>query len=191
MADTKQPDAPGRARPMGEAGHEVRGGDVGGMASTIDGGVQDAVQRRSERRDDDPTGATVGSASTGGEDPRLDLGGKPEPGSAPGASAPDRSSPGSPTAGHPGVRSGAAAASDAGAGSSGTATRSSGSTAGSSTATGNRSASGEAGETVAPNPHEPLDEGPVESLGRAVSEVVTGPVQDRDEHDPDKPPRGY
>lgn len=157
MADPKRPDAPGRAHPIGEAGHESRGGDVGGTASTMDGGVQDALRRRSERRDDDPTGATVGSASTGGGE-RIDLGGKAEPGSAPGAPALDRSSPGSPMAG-------------------------------SRTPSGHRSASGEAGETVARNPDEPPDEGPVESLGRAVSEVVTGPVQDRGEHDPATPPR--
>ena len=183
MTDTKRPDAPGRARPMGEAGHEVRGGDVGGMASTADGGLQDALQRRTERRDDDPTGAAVGSASAGGTEPRLDLGGKAEPGSAPGAPGPDRSSPGSPTAAHAGVRS-SAPASPAGQ------ARSSAGTTGSPTSPGKRSESSESREPVAPNPHEPPDEGPIESLGRAVSEVVTGPVQDRDEHDPAKPPRG-
>ena len=189
MADTKRPDAPGRARPMGEAGHEERAGDVGGMASTMDGGVQDALRRRSERRDDDPTGATVGSASSAGTEPRLDLGGKAEPGSAPGAPAPDRSSPGSPTGQHPDVRSSAAAASDARAPSSRSTARSSAATASPSTSTGHRSASHDTGQTVARNPDEPPDEGPVESLGRAVSEVVTGPVQDRDEHDPAVPPR--
>jgi len=190
MANTKRPDAPGRARPTGEAGSDARDGDVGGMASTMDGGVQDALRRRSERRDDDPTGATVGSASSAGTEPRLDLGGKAEPGSAPGAPGPDRSSPGSPTAGHADVRSDAAAASDAPSRSPRTTARTSASTAGSSTPTGNRSASGDTGQTAARNPDEPPDEGPVESLGRAVSEVVTGPVQDRDEHDPATPPRG-
>ena len=70
-----------------------------------------------------------------------------------------------------------------------TARSSAATAAGPSTSTGHRSASGDTGQTVARNPDEPPDEGPVESLGRAVSGVVTGPVQDRDEHDPAVPPR--
>ena len=175
MADSKRPDAPGRSRPMAESGQERSAGDVGGIASTADGGLQDALQRRSERRDDDPTGATVGSASAGGAGPRIDLGGKSEPGSAPGAPAPDRLSPGSPRAGHAGVRPGTAGSSSA--------------TAGSSPPSGSLSGSGEVRGGVARNADEPPDEGPVESLGRAVSEVVTGPIQDRDEHEPATPPR--
>ena len=169
MTDSRRTDEARSARPLSEPGRERPGADVGGIAANADGGLQDALQRRTERRDDDPTGATIGSASAGGREPRLDLGGKAEPGSAAGAPAPDRSSPGSPTAATP--RSGGDA--------SGSAQPSSG-----RTASGNQRAG-----TVAHDPDEPPDERPIESLGRAVSEVVTAPVQDRDEHDPNPPPR--
>ena len=165
MTDSRRRDESRANRPLGERGRERPGADVGGIAANADAGLQDALQRRSERRDADPTGATTGSAGAAGAEPRLDLGGKAEPGSAAGAPAPDRSSSGSPTTGHPGATAGTAASGIAGA-----------------------SAAGPGG--VAPDPDEPPDKGPVESLGRAVSEVVTGPVQDRDEHDPDTPPRG-
>jgi len=188
MTDSRRTDEARSARPLSEPGRERAGADVGGIAANADGGLQDALQRRTERRDDDPTGATIGSASAGGREPRLDLGGKAEPGSAAGAPAPDRSSPGSPTAGHPAVAAGAA-----GAGREGDATKDAsarGDASGSTHPSSGRTASGNQGAgTVAHDPDEPPDEGPLESLGRAVSEVVTAPVQDRGEHDPGAPAR--
>ena len=211
MTDSRRTDEARSARPLSEPGRERPGADVGGIAANADGGLQDALQRRTERRDDDPTGATIGSASAGGREPRLDLGGKAEPGSAAGAPAPDRSSAGSPTAGHPAVAAGAAGAGREGdatkdasergnatrSASSGSRTasdaatpRSGGVAAGSTHPSSGRTASGNQGAgTVTHDPDEPPDEGPIESLGRAVSEVVTAPVQDRDEHDPNPPPR--
>ena len=166
MTDSRRTDQARSARPLSEPGRERPGADVGGIAANADGGLQDALQRRMQRRDDDPTGATIGSASAGGREPRLDLGGKAEPGSAAGAPAPDQSASDAAT-----PRSGGDA--------SGRTHPSSG-----RTVAGNRGAG-----SVAHDPDEPPDEGPIESLGRAVSEVVKGPVQDRDEHDPGGPPR--
>ena len=63
--------------------------NTGGIASTADAGLADALQRSSERGDDPATGlASTGNASSGGAAPRSDLGGKNEPGAAPGASGP-------------------------------------------------------------------------------------------------------
>ncbi len=57
-------------------------------------GLRDALQRSSERGDDDAIGgATIGQGASGGTTPRLDLGGKSEPGSAAGAPAPSRRAP--------------------------------------------------------------------------------------------------
>ena len=142
MTDSRRTKEARAGRPLAEPGRERPGADVGGIAANADGGLRDARQRRTERRDDDPTGATIGSAGAGAR---------------PSGHASD-TTPSRPAAG----ASGAAAAQR-----------------------GDRPSG-----TVAHDPDEPPDEGPVESLGRAVSEVVTGPVQDRDEHDPDTPPRG-
>jgi hypothetical protein len=197
MTDSRRTDEAGGGRPLAEPGRQRPGADVGGMAANAEGGLQDALQRRTERRDDDPTGATIGSASAGGLEPRLDLGGKAEPGSAAGAPAPDRSGPGSPTARHAGV---AAGTTGPGFGNGGDQGRRAGAPGDAWRATASPSrphASGadashrsdQGSGSVAHDPDEPPDEGPLESLGRAVSEALTGPVQDREEHDPDTPPR--
>ena len=74
MAQPRGNDALSEQRPMAEPG-PMRGADVGGMASSADAGLRDALQRSSERGDDDAMGgATIGSAS-GNTAPRLDLGG--------------------------------------------------------------------------------------------------------------------
>ena len=131
-------------------------GNLGGMLSTADRGVADALQRSSERRDDSATGlAGTGSASGGGQAPRSDLGGKNEPGSAPGATGP---------AGSAATQAGVAG------------------TAAGSAPQGNAAASGAmAGRAPTPGADAaPAHaEGPLESFGRAISEVVTGTVDDR------------
>lgn len=152
------------AKPMTERSEVRSGAEIGGIRKTMAGGLADAFERKSERRDDPATGtASTGDAVGGAE--RLDLGGTNEPGSAPGGDAPsadgsaaqrpatrDRSDRPAPPQGKP------VPARD---------------------------------RTIAPNahnPNEPPDEGPVESFGRAVSEVVTGTFDEEDgPGDPAKP----
>lgn len=157
---TPREDAP---KPMAERGAARTGAETGGIRETMAGGLGDALEREAERRDDPATGtASTGDAVGGAE--RLDLGGKDEPGSAPGGDAP--SAAGSAVA-HPAEpRSDRSAAQPV------------------------RSAS-ESGRTVPPNAHnpdEPPDESPIESFGRAVSEVVTGTLdEDGNPADPAPP----
>ena len=74
--------------PMAEPGKRNPGADVGGMHSSADAGVADSLQRSTERGDDPGIGrAVTGDASGGAADPRVDLGGKDAPGSAPGAAS--------------------------------------------------------------------------------------------------------
>ena len=139
-----------------QPGQPSADGNLGGMLSTADRSVADALQRSSERGDDSATGlAGTGSASGGGQAPRSDLGGKNEPGSAPGATG-----PAGPAAAQAGVASTAA-----GSASQGNAA-SSGATAGRA-------------PTPSADAAPPHAEGPLESFGRAISEVVTGTVDDR------------
>jgi hypothetical protein len=173
MAPSRTNEAAPDKRRMTEPGPKREGADVGGIVSNADGGLRESLQRSSERGDDDPTGAaTIGQASSGGQEPRLDLGGKAEPGSAAGAPAPSRRAP-SDEAG-PGDRSSQSESvespDDRGASRTG----------------------GPRADTVSPDgdsaqrghdPDEPPDEGPIESLGRSVSEVVTGPLEDGENRD--------
>lgn len=168
MAQGRGNDARRERRPMAEPG-PPRGADVGGIASNADGGLRDALQRSSERGDDDAIGgATIGQAAAGGSEPRLDLGGRSEPGSAPSAPAPSRRAPSEEAP---------------------TDDRSEGSVE-DVDARRERSDAGPA-DTVPPDgagttghdPDEPPDEGPIESLGRSVSEVVTGPLEDGENRD--------
>jgi len=74
--------------PMAEPGKRPTGADVGGVAAAPQAGVAEAMQRSMERREQPVIGrASTGDAAGGASDPRIDLGGKAEPGSAPGASA--------------------------------------------------------------------------------------------------------
>ncbi len=76
-------------RPMAEPGKHPKGTDVGGIAANADGGLEDALERSAERRDGDATGAaTTGEGVSAGTEPRIDLGGTNEPGSAPGSAGP-------------------------------------------------------------------------------------------------------
>ena len=169
MAQPRDNDALSEQRPMAEPGPR-RGADIGGMASSADGGLRDALQRSSERGDDDAIGgATIGSAS-GNTTPRLDLGGKSEPGSAAGAPAPSRRAPSEES---PADDRSEGSVEDADAGHE-------------------RSSDPGRADTVAPDgnartvghdPDEPPDEGAIESLGRSVSEVVTGPLEDHENRD--------
>lgn len=168
MAQPRDNDALSEQRPMAEPGPR-RGADVGGMASSADAGLRDALQRSSERSDDAIGGATIGSAS-GGTTPRLDLGGKSEPGSAAGAPAPSRRAPSEEAP---------------------TDDRSEGSVE-DADARRDRSSDPGRADTVAPDgnartvrhdPDEPPGESAIESLGRSVSEVVTGPLEDDENRD--------
>ncbi len=66
-------------RPMAEPATEQSGNEVGGMRAGADHGFSDPTQRSMEHAETSP----LGRASTGDRaDPRLDLGGKGEPGGA-------------------------------------------------------------------------------------------------------------
>jgi hypothetical protein len=170
MASSRTNEAAPDKRRMTEPGPKREGADLGGIVSNADGGLRDSLQRSSERGDDDPTGAaTIGQASSGGQEPRLDLGGKAEPCSAAGAPAPSRRAP-SEEAGSDDRSSESVDSSDDGARRTG------------ERRTDTVSPDGESG-TRGHDPDEPPDEGPIESLGRSVSEVVTGPLEDGENRD--------
>ena len=144
MASTREQGRP----PMAEPGRRDTGASTGGIARNADGGLADALQRSSERGDDDATGAaTTGEGLSGGTEPRLDLGGKNEPGSASGADVPIGSAGASATPRPDRAQ---------------TASRPSPRHEGGGTATRNHADT------------EPPDEGPLESLGRAIGEPLTG-----------------
>ena len=169
MAQGRDNDTLTERRPMAEPG-PTRGADVGGMAANADGGLRDALQRSSERGDDDAIGgATIGQGGSGGREPRLDLGGTAEPGSASGAAAPSRRGPSeeAPVDDRPERSSDEAD------------TRRERSDAG---RTDTVPPDGDAG-TTRHDPDEPPDESAIESLGRSVSEVVTGPLEDDENRD--------
>ena len=74
--------------PLAEPGKRPTGADVGGVAATPQSGVADWAQRSAERGEDPAIGrASTGDASGGASGPRIDLGGKDAPGTAPGAAA--------------------------------------------------------------------------------------------------------
>lgn len=149
-------------------------GDLGGIAASADGGLADALQRSSERGDDDATGLASTGQGTGGEAPRDDLGGKNEPGSAPGAGG-----PGSAEAAQ--ARGAAPGASVPGGSSAGTSAASGASGGGAGRAGGASPSDPPSGAKASDFDHSgkpPGDEGPLESWGRAVSEVVTAPAED-------------
>jgi len=166
MAPSRTHEAAPDKRRMTEPGPAREGADVGGIVSNADGGLRESLQRSSERGDDDPTGAaTLGQGSSGGREPRLDLGGKAEPGSAAGAPAPSRRAPSEEVPSSEPVES-----AERGAGRTATQRADTVSPDGDSVQRGH-------------DPDEPPDEGPIESLGRSVSEVVTGPLEDGENRD--------
>ncbi len=151
-------------RPMAEPGKQPSGASVGGMAASADAGIRDAMQQKTERQDDTSRGRAAtgeGVGATAAPEPRLDMGGKNEPGSAAGTSAASQrpasevraSSPGKDAAARPGLPA-----------ENGDAT--------------SKSASAGAGwddeDEWRHEPVEPNDENPVESLGRSVTEAITG-----------------
>ena len=154
------------SRPMADADKQRSGADVGGMAASADGGIRDAMQKKTEWQDETSrgraaTGEGVGAAAA--PEPRLDMGGKNEPGSAAGTSAASQ---------RPASQGGGASSkSDA-------AATPQGQSAGTADPAKPAAKTG-AGwddeedewrhEPVAPN-----DENPVESLGRSVTEAITG-----------------
>jgi len=140
--------------PMAEPGKRKPGSDVGGMQASADAGVADSLQRSSERADEPPVGrASTGDASGGGAGPRIDLGGKNAPGSAPGA-ADRKDRPASDDRAASNASSRGAAPNRGGAG-----------------ATSNDDDEDEWRH----EPIAPIDEGnPLKSLGQAVGDTVTG-----------------
>jgi hypothetical protein len=69
--------------PLAEPAAQRSGNEVGGMRASTDRGFGDATQRTMEHADGSALGrASTGDGAGGGTDPRLDLGGKDEPGAA-------------------------------------------------------------------------------------------------------------
>ena len=157
-SDTPRPTPDPNRRPADAA--------LGGIASTADGGLADALQRSTERGDDTATGlASTGNAAGGGQMPRTDLGGKNEPGSAPGGSGP---------AGAEAAQAGRPSSSAA----TGDAARQGGGGLSASTGSAQDAA---ASPAPAARPAAGSDESAPESFGRAVAEVVTGTAPGTDE----------
>jgi hypothetical protein len=74
--------------PLAEPAAQQSGNEVGGMRASTDRGFGDATQRTMEHADGSALGrASTGDGSGGATDPRPDLGGKNEPGSADTASS--------------------------------------------------------------------------------------------------------
>jgi len=143
--------------PMAEPGKRRTGGDIGGVAAPPTAGVADWAQRSTERGDDTAVGrASTGDAAGGAADPRIDLGGKAAPGSAPGAAArTDRP------------------ASDDRATPSGSAQGGGGSNATESELRGENDADDE--DPWRHEPVAPVDEpNPLKSLGEAIGDTITG-----------------
>jgi hypothetical protein len=139
-----------RDPPMAEPGKRQSGADLGGMRASADGGLGEATQRSMERGDDDAGPASTGDGSSAGATPRTDLGGKAEPGSAPGA-----------------TRSSVRPAADE----SGASKAPAGGTA--------KPGWEDDDEPWRHAPVAPKDESPLKSFGRSISETVTGPTEDK------------
>jgi len=162
---TSNPNSPEKRR-MAEPRPAPDGADVGGMHSTADAGLGRATQRSTEHAEADPLGpASTGDASGGAQTPRLDLGGKAEPGSAPGTTGPT----GRPAADDRAVR-------DAGPGTPGNEQR--GGPAGERRASASPRNEDEDEDEWRHEPREPVDESPLESFGKSIGETLTGSVDD-------------
>jgi len=146
-------------RQMAEPRPAPEGADVGGMSSTADAGLGRATQRSTEHAEADPVGpASTGNASGGAQSPRLDLGGKAEPGSAPGTTDATRRP----------------AADDRAGGSAG------GSAVGNAGGDQRASASSDTRDEDEwrHEPREPVDESPLKSFAKSIGETLTGSVDD-------------
>ena len=150
-------------RPMAEPGKQPSGASVGGMAASADAGIRDAMQQKTERQDETSrgraaTGEGVGAAAA--PEPRLDSGGKNEPGSAAGTSAASQRP----------------ASEDRATGKDSAATAKQGRPAkpGDASKPTNAGAGWDDEDEWRHEPVEPNDENPVESLGRSVTEAITG-----------------
>ena len=144
--------------PMAEPGRRTTGGDVGGMRSSGESGVADALQRSTERGEDSPIGrASTGDAGGGAADPRVDMGGKDAPGSADTPSA-HRDRPRSDDEATPATRPAGASERPRTQGSAN---------------------DDDDGDTWRHEPVAPVDEpNPLKSLGRAVADTATGGGED-------------
>lgn len=150
-------------RPMAEADKQRSGASVGGMAASADAGISDALQKKSERQDETSRGrAATGQGAGAGAEPRLDLGGKNEPGSAAGTSARSQ---------RPASEDRASASTGKSQAAESAKPSSPAAPAGSARPTKGRDDEEDEWrhEPVAPN-----DENPLESLGRSVTEAITG-----------------
>jgi hypothetical protein len=158
-------------RPMQQPG--THGADVGGISRNAEGGLEDAMDRMAERRDDDASGAaSIGQGMGNGAEPRLDLGGHNEPGEAPASPRP----PGQPATQDASPRRLEAEGRDAGVPLS---------PAGAAPAEPDAGVPPDQQMAAGSGPPEPPEEGPLESLGRSISEVIIGTLdEDADlEHD--------
>ena len=141
-------------RPLAESATEQSGNEVGGMRAGADRGFGDATQRSMEHADGSAMGrASTGDAAGGAADPRLDLGGTDEPGAADtpvsNAERPASDDRATPRAGAKRAR-GADVEADA-------------------------NAEDEDDDSWRHEPVAPVDErNPLESLGRAVADSITG-----------------
>lgn len=145
--------------PLAEPGKRPAGASVGGVRATADEGLGDATQRSMERGDDPAIGrASTGDASGGAVDPRVDLGGKNEPGSSGDASA----------------RSDRPRSDDRA-----TARPASRATGDTNVEAGSHREGDEDEDEWRHPPVEPVDEqNPLKSIGRSVADVVTGGAED-------------
>ncbi len=162
-------------RPMQQPGPQERGADVGGISRNAEGGLEQAMDRMAERRDGDSSGAArIGQATGNSTEPRLDRGGHNEPGDGPASPRPPES-PGTVGA------SPRPLASEGGAGAGGVGLPMS--PAGIAPAEPDAGVPPEQQTVAGSGPPEPSEEGPLDSLGRAISEVIIGTLESGDEAD--------
>ncbi|HEX2539985.1 MAG TPA: hypothetical protein VHM00_02770 [Caldimonas sp.] len=151
-------------RQMAEPRPAPEGADVGGMASTADAGLGRATQRSTEHAESDPVApASTGHASGGAQTPRIDMGGKAEPGSVPGTTESTRR----PAADR--QASGAPASSGRAAGAGGV---------GGAEPTGSGAVDDEDEDEWRHEPRPAVDESPLKSFGKSIGEALTGSVDD-------------
>lgn len=157
---------------MGQAS-STPGADVGGISQNAEGGLEDAMDRMAERRDNEASGAaSIGQGKGNSAEPRLDRGGHNEPGDAP-------ASPRPPTP--PGSRG----ASPRGSEGAGSVSGGPISPAGAAPAEPDGGVPPDQQMAAGSGPPEPPDEGPLESLGRSISDVVLGTLDQDEKTEPD------
>ena len=167
-------------RPMQQPGPGERGADVGGISQNAEGGLEDAIDHMAERRDADASGAaSIGQGAGNSTEPRLDLGGHNEPGDAPASSQP----PEPPGTHGASPRRSAGEGTEGEEGGRGMQAGTSMSPAGAAPAEPDAGVPPDQQMAGGSGPPEPAEEGPLESLGRSISEVVIGTLESGDDID--------